>query len=64
MGRKRILIIGLAGYAVVSLLYTLAMNLWQLGLFRLLQGAASVMVTPIAQATSETSPHPGRKGVT
>ncbi len=50
VGRKRILISGLAGYAVVSLLYPLAANLWHLGLFRLLQGAASVMVTPIAQA--------------
>ncbi len=50
VGRKRILMIGLACYAFVSILYALAMSLWQLGLFRLIQGAASVMVTPIAQA--------------
>jgi MFS family permease len=62
VGRKRILIIGLAGYAVVSLLYTLAMNLWQLGLFRLLQGAASVMVTPIAQAYIGDITPPGKEG--
>jgi MFS family permease len=62
VGRKRILIIGLAGYAVVSLLYTLAMNLWQLGLFRLLQGAASVMVTPIAQAYIGDLTPPGKEG--
>jgi len=50
VGRKRILMIGLACYALVSILYALAMSLWQLGLFRFIQGAASVMVTPIAQA--------------
>lgn len=50
VGRKRILVIGLAGYAAVSLLYVLATSLWQLGVFRFIQGAASVMVTPIAQA--------------
>lgn len=50
VGRKRMLLVGLSGYAAVSLLYALAVNLWQLGVFRLLQGAASVMVTPIAQA--------------
>ena len=50
IGRKRMLIFGLAGYAVVSILYVAANSLWQLGLFRLLQGAASVMITPIAQA--------------
>jgi len=50
IGRKRMLIFGLASYAVVSILYVIASNLWQLGFFRLLQGAASVMITPIAQA--------------
>jgi len=50
IGRKRILLVGLGGYAFISLLYVFAANLWQLGIFRLLHGAASVMVTPIAQA--------------
>jgi MFS family permease len=62
VGRKRILMIGLAGYAGVSLLYVMAMSLWQLGLFRLLQGAASVMVTPIAQAYIGDITPPGREG--
>jgi len=62
VGRKRILMIGLAGYAGVSLLYVIAMSLWQLGLFRLLQGAASVMVTPIAQAYIGDITPPGREG--
>ncbi len=62
VGRKRILMIGLAGYTVVSLLYVAAMSLWQLGLFRLLQGAASVMVTPIAQAYIGDITPPGKEG--
>jgi MFS family permease len=60
VGRKRILMMGLAGYTVVSLLYVVAMSLWQLGLFRLLQGAASVMVTPIAQAYIGDITPPGK----
>ncbi len=62
VGRKRILMMGLAGYTVVSLLYVAAMSLWQLGLFRLLQGAASVMVTPIAQAYIGDITPPGKEG--
>ncbi len=50
IGRKRMLLAGLLGYTVVSVLYATAASLWELGIFRLLQGAASVMVTPVAQA--------------
>lgn len=50
VGRKRILVLGLAGFAGVSILYSVAGSLWELAAFRLVQGAASVMVTPIAQA--------------
>jgi len=50
IGRKRILMIGLASYTLASVLYALAMSLWQLGIFRFVQGAAAAMVTPIAQA--------------
>ncbi len=62
VGRKRILMIGLLGYTVVSLLYVLAMNLWQLGIFRLFQGAAAVMVTPIAQAYIADISPPQKEG--
>jgi multidrug resistance protein len=62
IGRKRMLLLGLGGFAVVSLLYVIAMSLWQLGVFRLLQGAASVMVTPIAQAYVGDITPPGREG--
>ena len=62
IGRKRMLVAGLAGYAVVSVLYALAASLWQLGVFRLLQGGASVMVTPIAQAYIGDITPPGKEG--
>ncbi|MEW5825716.1 MAG: MFS transporter [Candidatus Bipolaricaulota bacterium] len=50
IGRKPIIVAGLALYAIVSALYAFSTALWQLGIFRLVQGIASVMVTPIAQA--------------
>jgi len=62
IGRKRMLVAGLAGYAVVSILYAIASSLWQLGLFRLIQGGASVMVTPIAQAYIGDITPPGKEG--
>ena len=62
VGRKRFLMAGLAGFAVVSVLYSIAGSLWELGLFRLLQGAASVMVTPIAQAFVGDITPPGKEG--
>ncbi len=49
IGRKRFILAGLGAFAVVSLSYSLAGNVWQLVLVRILQGSASVMVTPIAQ---------------
>lgn len=50
IGRKRIIVCGLGLYAAVSVLYVIAQNLWQMGLFRLLHGVGSILVTPIAQA--------------
>ena len=49
-GRKKIILIGLCGYSLVSVLYVLATALWHIGVLRFIQGAAAVMVTPIAQA--------------
>jgi len=49
IGRKRFILAGLGIFAVVSLCYSLAGSVWQLILIRIIQGAASVMVTPIAQ---------------
>lgn len=54
--------IGLASYTLASVLYALAMSLWQLGIFRFVQGAAAVMVTPIARPTSATSPRGEKRG--
>lgn len=62
VGRKPLILAGLTGYALVSVLYAFAASLWQLGLFRLLQGAAAVMVTPIAQAYVGDLIPSGREG--
>ena len=60
VGRKRIMLVGLAAFTVMSVLYIIAESIWQLAAFRLLQGAASVMVTPIAQAYVGDITPPGR----
>ena len=62
IGRKRILLVGLALFTVISVLYVVAHNIWQLAGFRLLQGGASVMVTPIAQAYVGDITPAGREG--
>jgi len=49
-GRKKIILIGLCGYTLVSGLFVLTTALWHIGVLRFIQGAAAVMVTPIAQA--------------
>jgi MFS family permease len=64
IGRKPIIVIGLAVYALVSILYAWSTALWQLGLFRFIQGIASVMVTPIAQAYVGDLTRPGSEGRT
>ena len=50
VGRRRMIALDIAAYSVVSILYVVAESLWELAFFRLLQGVASVLVTPIAQA--------------
>lgn len=62
VGRKRLILLGLGVYALVSLLYAVAQNLWQLGVFRLLHGIGSVMVAPIAQAYVGDLTPPGKEG--
>lgn len=50
IGRRRLILVGLGAFSILSLLYTVVGSLWQLGALRFVQGAASMMVTPIAQA--------------
>ena len=50
IGRRRLILVGLGAFTILSLLYTVIGSLWQLGALRFVQGAASMMVTPIAQA--------------
>ncbi len=62
MGRKPLILLGLGLYAGVSLAYTAAQALWQVAIIRLLQGAASTLVTPLAQAYVADRVQPGREG--
>jgi len=64
VGRKRILVGGLAAFSVLSILYSVAGSIWELAIYRFLQGAASVMVTPIAQAYVGDLTPKGREGRT
>jgi multidrug resistance protein len=64
LDRKRLIVGGLGLYALVSLAYVVAHSLWQVALLRLLQGAASTLVTPIAQAYVGDRTEPGREGRT
>ncbi len=50
LGRKPLILTGLGLYALISWAYALAGSLWQVALLRFLQGAASTLVTPLAQA--------------
>jgi len=64
IGRKRILLVGLAAFTGISVLYCIAESIWELAAYRFLQGAASVMVTPIAQAYVGDLTPKGREGRT
>ncbi len=64
VGRKRIMLVGLGAFSAISVLYVLAGSIWELAAFRFLQGAASVMVTPIAQAYVGDITPKGREGRT
>ena len=62
VGRKSLILAGLGIYAVISVLYVSADSLWELGLFRLLQGIGSVMVGPLAQAYVGDMTPSGKEG--
>lgn len=61
-GRKNLMIAGLILYSAISILYTLASNIYQLASIRLLQGVASAMVIPIAQAYAGSLIPKGKEG--
>lgn len=64
MNRKPLILMGLGLYALVSVAYAMAQSLWQLGFLRFVQGLASTLVTPQAQAyVAERTPL-GREGRT
>jgi len=60
---KRLMIVGLAGYAVLSLAYAAAKSPAQLILIRLLHGMASAFVIPLAMSYAATIAGEGQEGV-
>jgi len=61
-GRKTFITIGLAGYTLISFLYSMARNLPMLLGIRFLHGFFSAMVIPIAMAYLGEIAEPGREG--
>jgi len=58
IGRRRLILFGLGAFTLISMLYTVVTSLWQIGVLRFAQGAASMLVTPIAQAyVGDITPH-------
>lgn len=62
IGRRPLIVAGLAGCALASVLFVFADSLWQVGVLRLFQGAASILVTPAAQAYVGDLTPKGREG--
>ena len=60
---KRLMIVGLAGYAVLSLAYVAASSPAQLIMIRLLHGMASAFVIPLAMSYAASIAGEGREGV-
>ena len=63
-GRKPYIVAGLAGYAVISLAFMASTDVKALILIRLIQGVASAMIMPIAQAYIGDITPAGREGFT
>ncbi len=61
-GRKQIFLIAIAGFTVTSMLCGLAMNLEEIVIFRMLQGAFGAAFIPLAQATVLDSFPPHKYG--
>ena len=61
-GRKKFITFGLLLYAIVSLLYLLATNVYTLSLIRFIHGFASAMVIPIAMAYVGETTEEGKEG--
>jgi DHA2 family multidrug resistance protein len=51
LGRRRVYLISISGFTVMSMLCGMAVNLEQMVLFRILQGALGAPLIPLAQAT-------------
>ena len=49
-GRKRVMVISVAGFTVTSMMCGVALTLEQLALFRVLQGAGGALLQPLSQS--------------
>lgn len=62
IGRKPFIVVGLAGYVLVSVAFMMSETVTSLIIFRFIQGIASAMIMPVVQAyVGEITP-PGREG--
>ncbi|MGY5876871.1 MAG: MFS transporter, partial [Candidatus Thorarchaeota archaeon] len=61
-GRKPLLMIGMAGYVILLLLFGMAQNWIHLLIIRALQGVVSAMVWPVAEAALMDIVGPKRRG--
>ncbi|MCQ5377128.1 MAG: MFS transporter [Candidatus Methanomethylicia archaeon] len=62
IGRKKMIMLGMAVYAITSILFALSESWFQLLIFRLLQGVASAMVWPPATALVADLTPAGKRG--
>jgi len=62
IGRKKVIMIGLGGYALVSLLYIVAWSFPSLLIFRFLHGIGSAMAIPVAMAYAADLAPKGQEG--
>lgn len=62
IGRKKMIMLGMAVYAITSILFALSESWLQLLIFRLLQGVASAMVWPPATALVADLTPAGKRG--
>ena len=60
--KKRIIIVGLGGYAVISIGYVLVTSIEGLVVLRLLHGLSSAMIAPVAMAYLGELAFPGEEG--
>jgi len=62
IGRKKIILGGVVLYGVLSIVFALSTEMWELLLARLIQGISSAMVWPVSEALIIDSVEPAERG--